>query len=92
MPPAGAAQKTISMQPVDFPGRNIVFAEDQPEYLPLPAFIDQQQGIVLTVWKPTFWERLKILFSARLYLQIITYNKPLQPVFLSTENPLILEK
>lgn len=76
------------MKPVDFPGRNIIFAENQPEYNPLPAFSDSKQGVVLTVWKPTFWERIKILFLGRIYLQVITFNEPLQPVYLTTENPL----
>lgn len=25
------------MKPVEFPGVNVVFAKDQPEYVPLPA-------------------------------------------------------
>lgn len=25
------------MKPVEFPGVNVVFAKDQPEYIPLPA-------------------------------------------------------
>lgn len=25
------------MKPVEFPGVNVVFAKDQPEYMPLPA-------------------------------------------------------
>ena len=25
------------MKPVEFPGVNVIFAKDQPEYMPLPA-------------------------------------------------------
>lgn len=25
------------MKPIEFPGVNVVFAKDQPEYMPLPA-------------------------------------------------------
>lgn len=33
------------MKLIDFPGRNVVFAEDQPEYLPLPALrLDNAEG------------------------------------------------
>lgn len=79
------------MNAINFKGQNIVFAEDQPEYNPLPAFADTD-GTVLTCWKLSFWERLKILFTGRFYLIVHTFNKPLQPILPLIDNPLQLPK
>ena len=76
------------MQPTTFKGQNIVFAENQPQYKPLPAFVSPD-GIVLTCWKLNLKERLKILFSGRFYLQTLTFNQALQPMLPSIENPLL---
>lgn len=75
------------MTPANFKGQNIIFAKDQPEYQPLPAFINDE-GVVLSCWKLTLHERLKLLFTGRFYLQVLTFNHPLQPVLPSIENPL----
>lgn len=79
------------MEPVKFNGSNVVFAENQPEYKPLPAF-KSQEGIVVTCWKMTFLERLKFVFSGRFYLIITTFNQPLQPLLPTIKNPLIFKK
>lgn len=41
------------MKPVEFPGVNVVFAKDQPEYMPLPAMKipNDPQGIIITKWQ-----------------------------------------
>ena len=38
------------MKPVEFPGVNVVFAKDQPEYMPLPAMKipNDPQGLIIT--------------------------------------------
>ena len=69
------------MKPVDFEGSNVVFAKDQPEYLPLPACkIEGQEGEVISIWKPTFQERIKILFGKNIAISLWTFNKPLTPM------------
>lgn len=75
------------MKPIKFPGQNIVFAEHQPEYQPLPAFISDD-GIVVSCWRLTFRERLRMLFTGRIYLLSMTFNRPLQPLLPSVDNPL----
>lgn len=75
------------MTPTNFTGQNIIFAEDQPEYQALPAFHDDN-GTVLTCWKISRYERLKILLTGRIYIQVLTFNHPLQPILPSIENPL----
>jgi hypothetical protein len=59
----------------------VEFAKDQPEYLPLPA--NYKFPYVETKWKLTWKERVHILFRGSLYLKLMTFGKPLQPVRLS---------
>ncbi len=74
------------MRPVEFPEANTVFAKDQPEYHPLPAcFVDDR---VITCWKLTFWDRFKMLFTGKLWLQQLTFGDPLQPQLPQTSCPL----
>ena len=76
------------MSPIVFEQSNVTFAEFQPEYLPLPACkLKDEQGTVVTCWRLKFFERLKILIYGRIYLQLLTFNKPLQPIKISVENP-----
>lgn len=65
-----------------------VFAKDQPDYLPLPAF-RCEDGAVVTRWRLTFGERLKILLSGDLWLTVLTFHRPLQPVKLTTACPIM---
>lgn len=64
----------------------INFAESQDEYNTLPGY-RAEDGTVLTRWRLTWRERLQILFSGNLYLWMMTFNKPLQPVMLQVETP-----
>lgn len=80
------------MNPVEFKGQNIVMGKDQPEYLPLPAFKDKE-GQVLTCWKPTnFREWWKMVRGGRVYIILLTFNQPLQPMRVMAENPMVFEK
>lgn len=46
-----AVKNLKKMRPVKFPGHNVVFAEDQPEYQPLPAILmPGLDGEVITCW------------------------------------------
>ena len=63
-----------------------VYAKDQPEYQPLPVF-RFDDGTVLTRWRLTFWERLRVLWTGNVYLWQLTFNRPLQPVMLEASKP-----
>lgn len=65
----------------------MIYAKDQPQYNQLPCFRDDD-GTVVTRWKLTWRERLRILFYGNLWLTVLTFNKPLQPVKLETKNPI----
>lgn len=72
------------MKPTKFKYQNIVFAENQPEYQSLPALkLDTPQGEVISCWKLSFKERIKILFTGRMWVSLMSFNKPLTPSYLS---------
>ena len=64
----------------------VVYAKDQAEFLPLPA-IRNPDGNILTRWKLSFWERLRVLLTGDVYLWVSTFNRKLQPVLLQVERP-----
>lgn len=68
----------------DFPGRNVIFAAHQPEYLPLPAYKvpNDPTGRIVCCWKLSWRERLKVLFGGRVWHSVMTFNQPLQPQLL----------
>lgn len=66
------------MEPIKFKEHNMVFAENQKEYLPLPAHRDDD-GVVTSCWKMTFIERIRVIFTGKIYLSQMTFNSPLQP-------------
>lgn len=64
----------------------IVFAKDHPQYLPLPAVVkDGPEGRIITRWRLSLVERLKVLLTGSIFLEILTFKKPLQPVRLGVE-------
>jgi hypothetical protein len=64
----------------------VVYAKDQPQYIPLPARVDSE-GTVVTCWQLTWRERWKMFLSGKFYLTLLTFGKPLQPIRCSTEKP-----
>ena len=64
----------------------IVFAKNQPEYLPLPAH-RTDDGRVYTRWRLTWRERLRVLLGGNLWLMVMTFNRPLQPVMIEAQAP-----
>lgn len=71
------------MKPIKFKEQNCTYAENQPEYLPLPAYKDEQ-GIVTSCWKLSIRERIRILIKGELWLCLWTFDKPLTPSFMTT--------
>lgn len=72
------------MKPVKFKHQNVVFAENQPEYAPLPALkIEGTEGVVISCWKMSFRERFKVLFTGRVWLSLMSFNNPLTPSYVS---------
>jgi len=74
------------MKPIEFKEQNCVFAENQPEYLPLPVH-KTEDGQVISCWRLTWKERFKVLFGGKMWLSMLTFNKPLQPQLPSISSP-----
>ena len=74
------------MKPVSFKHQNIVFAKDQPEYTPLPALkLNTNEGEVISCWKMSFRERIKVLITGKVWLSLMSFNKPLTPSYVSVD-------
>lgn len=79
------------MKPVTFKEQNVVYAKDQPEYMPLPAFKnDSPKGEVVSCWKLSFRERLRMLFTGKLWVCLLSFNNPLTPSFFTTKKSEVL--
>jgi hypothetical protein len=63
-------------------GQHVVYAADQPEYQPLPVW-RKPQGEVVSRWRLTWRERLAALLGRPLYVEVLTYGSPLQPIYLT---------
>ena len=77
------------MQLIPFPEHTMVYAKDQPEYLPLPAhkLPDDPYGRATFCWKLTWRERIELLLTGKVWHQVLTFNQPLQPQLLTAEKP-----
>lgn len=74
------------MKPIKFKEQNCTFAENQPEYLPLPALkVGNKEGQVISCWKLSFMERLRLLITGRLWVCLMSFNKPLAPSYFTTK-------
>lgn len=84
------------MTPKHFPEVNVIYAKDQPEYNPLPVYKDDK-GTIVSCWELSDEEIEQIKTNKYLWLSVMTFNQPLQPLFLTTNkedilNPIELEE
>lgn len=80
------------MKPVTFKQHNKVYAKDQEPYLPLPVYEDGKQGgRVFHCWKLGWEERFKILITGTLWINVLNFGKPLQPIKPMVDSPFIKE-
>jgi hypothetical protein len=81
------------MKPIKFNGMNVTFAEGQPEYLSLPAYKlpNDQRGTVVTCWGLSFFEKIKLLFTGKLYITSLTFNNALTPLLPEIDLPQALK-
>ena len=76
------------MQPLNFEGANIVYGAKQPEYIPLPAeYRGGKSGEILTCWELTPEELQRIQETGKIWVGVLTFGQPLQPLYLSVEKP-----
>jgi hypothetical protein len=67
------------MSPIEFTGVNVIYAKDQPEYLPLPV-MKLQDGTVISCWQVTDEDLERIIKTRQVFVSQLTFNTPLQPL------------
>ncbi len=73
------------MKPIKFPESNVIFAENQPQYTPLPALrYNTPSGEVVSCYSLTFKERIRILFGGKIWMSLMMFGQPLTPSYLTT--------
>ena len=78
------------MKILKFKEVNVVYAENQPEYLPLPVF-KTKDGEVISCWGLSIFERIKILLLGKVWLSVLTFNKSLQSLLMSVDKPVLIK-
>jgi hypothetical protein len=73
------------MKPVDFPNRTHVLAKDQDEYQNLPVCLTQSEFI--SCWQLTWFERLLLLITGRIWLRQLHHGNALQPQLPQVDDP-----
>jgi len=81
------------LQPKDGPvvegmeAKEVVFAKNQPQYAPLRCLVDDSRGDrrVTSRWTLTDEQRKAVAEGADIYLTLLTYGTPLQPIIMAIE-------
>lgn len=78
MEPTGFEQEQTAFLP---PHRLVTYAKDQPQYRPLPTVqLVGEEGRVISRWTLTPEERAAIAAGEDLYIEVLTFGRPLQPI------------
>lgn len=89
------------LQPKDGPvvageeASEVVYAKDQPEYIPLRTQKSEwREGGVVSRWSPTEEQRKAIAEGKDIFLELLTFHQPLQPILMyigdDSDGPAIL--
>ena len=65
----------------------IVYAKNQPEYIPLPTLAGALGSSAVSRWTPTDEQRKAIADGADIYLENFHFGQPLSPVRMSVARP-----
>lgn len=72
------------MKAKNFKEANVVYGENQPQYLPLPAH-KTEEGQAIFCFELDEEERKQIAETGELWVSLLTFNQPLQPILLTTK-------
>ncbi|WP_373248798.1 hypothetical protein [Bacteroides thetaiotaomicron] len=72
------------MKAKKFNEANVVYGENQPQYLPLPAH-KTEEGQAIFCFELDEEERKQIAETGELWVSLLTFNQPLQPILLTTK-------
>ena len=80
------------MKPIKFEEVNTTFAENQPEYTPLPVSRKKDDmDTIVSCWSLSFKERLTILFTGKLWVTVLNFYNPLTPMFFSINKKEVIQ-
>ncbi len=79
------------MQSIDFPQMNVVIGDNQPEYIPLKAFVDfnDPTSPAIMCFELSEEEIIDIVRTKKIWYKQLTFNQPFQPINFSTKDPFI---
>ncbi len=82
------------MKPIKFTESNRIYAENQEDYLPLPAFVDpnDERGSVISCWKLSLKERIILLFTGKLWVALLMFGQPLSPSYFTVKKSDVIIK
>jgi hypothetical protein len=67
--------------------QEVVYAANQPEYIPLRSLrADGRMGAVISRWTLTPEQRRAVAEGADVFLELSTFNQPLQPIRMSVSD------
>jgi len=75
------------MRAIKFPEHTMVIAKDQPEYCQMPAWISEDKKRLVCCWSLSWGERIKLLFTGKIWHSILFFGEPIQPQRLEVEYP-----
>lgn len=79
------------MKAVEFDQVNVRIAENQDEYETLPAHAGKN-GVVVTCFELDEDEQKQVEETGRIYISLMTFGQPLQPIGGSVLNPFLTQK
>jgi hypothetical protein len=74
------------MKPIEFSLMTSKVAENQEEYMTLPAF--QDDTYTISCWKLTWSERFRLFLGFPLWVLTMNFGKAVQPIAFDTKCPL----
>lgn len=74
---------------IRFSEANIVIGKDQPDYIPIPAYVlaNDPAGTMTFKWKLNWFQRLKVLFTGVVWHEVLSFRQPLQPQRVGCDKP-----
>ena len=74
------------MKPIEFKEQNVVLAENQEEYSPLPSYLDDgPEGYVISCWSLSVRERFSLLLGGCIWISQMSFHRPAQPLYVTTD-------
>jgi len=76
----------------DFKGANLFIANDQEQYETLPAQHDPKAGTIAYCMELTEAERQAVYATGEIWIKQLTFNGPMQPIFMTVRKEDIIKE